>query len=373
MQRRAAKIYLFFFRLFHIIHRVFDNYLMYFQNKAYMEAIKFSELPTGDRMPLADEDGVPIIANQENRLLTWGRLKKQLAEQTHTDEVKPNDTKVPTSSAVENRIAATEDDFNDKLTPITAKLGTHDTAIETATATANTAKTTAESASATASEAKTTAEGAASSIGAVSQRVGAIETKIENGEFDAPEVDLSPIAERLSAVETVATTAQTTADTAKAAAIVENLSAHKLVYAKGTGENADVFTLDSATEDLANATLASLVTRYNANFQSLATYIENHPAGLDEVITISKGISLNDNLLDEDGNYIGLTSLGETSHYSLLENCPFTLEIAINRLFYNQKIMFKIIEYQLKELAVRKNDVDTVVKNINSVFAQVMN
>ncbi len=218
MQRRAAKIYLFFLRLFHIIHCVFDNYLMYFQNKAYMEAIKFSELPTGDRMPLADEDGVPIIASQENRLLTWGRLKKQLAEQTHTDTVKPSDTKVPTSSAVENRIAATEDDFNDKLTPITAKLDTHDTAIETATATANTAKTTAESASATASEAKTTAEGAASSIGAVSQRVGAIETKIENGEFDAPEVDLSPITERLSAVETSANSANTTAETAQARA-----------------------------------------------------------------------------------------------------------------------------------------------------------
>lgn len=87
-----------------------------------MEAIKFSELPTGDRMPLADEDGVPIIANQENRLLTWGRLKKQLAAQTHTDEVKPDDTKVPTSAAVENRIAAVEDDLQAKLDPIATQL-----------------------------------------------------------------------------------------------------------------------------------------------------------------------------------------------------------------------------------------------------------
>lgn len=41
-----------------------------------MEAIKFSELPSGDKQDLGENDGLPIIANQENRLLSWGRLKK---------------------------------------------------------------------------------------------------------------------------------------------------------------------------------------------------------------------------------------------------------------------------------------------------------
>lgn len=111
-----------------------------------MEAIKFSELPTGDRMPLADEDGVPIIANQENQLLTWGRLKKQLAAQTHTDEVKPNESKVPTSTAVENRIAVTEEELGSQ--------------IETVSATATDAHTKASAAAQIASKAKTVASSA---------------------------------------------------------------------------------------------------------------------------------------------------------------------------------------------------------------------
>lgn len=406
-----------------------------------MEAIKFSELPTGDRMPLADEDGVPIIANQENRLLTWGRLKKQLAAQTHTDEVKPDDTKVPTSAAVENRIAAAEDDLQTKLEPLETKLDEHDTAVNNAVATAQEAKTMAESASSVASSAQNAAEAATStanaaqnmaenaasvansaqnaiseatsSISAVSDRVASIETKIENGEIGgAEEVDLTPITERLGAVESkdtaqdgrldvleakdtthesaiseaktaadaaqsAAEAAQATADVAKVAAVVESLSVHKLICAEeiseNTGESTGKFSFDSTTEDLDNTTLASLAAHFDANFQNLATYIENHPDGLDEVISISKGVMLNDSLLDENGNYIGATSLYEDTHYLTMENCPITLQLAVNRLYHNQAIMFEIMKYQLKELAARKNDVDTVVKNINSVFAQVMN
>lgn len=406
-----------------------------------MEAIKFSELPTGDRMPLADEDGVPIIANQENRLLTWGRLKKQLAAQTHTDEVKPDDTKVPTSAAVENRIAAVEDDLQAKLDPIATQLTEQTAAINSVTATAQEAKATAETASSAASSAQsaadaatsianaaqTTAEGAVStassaqsaiaeatsSISAVSERVASIETKIKNGEIGgAEEVDLTPITKRLGAVEnkntaqdgrldaleakdtthesaiseaktaadaaqSAAETAQATADAAKAAAVVESLSVHKLICAEeiseNTGESTGKFSFDSTTEDLENTTLVSLAAHFDANFQNLATYIENHPDGLDEVISISKGVMPNDSLLDENGNYIGATSLYEDTHYLTMENCPITLQLAVNRLYHNQAIMFEIMKYQLKELAVRKNDVDTVVKNINSVFAQVMN
>lgn len=84
-----------------------------------MEAIKFSELPTGDRMPLGDEDGFPIIASNENRLLTFGRLKNQIATQTHTDEVKEEEKKVPTAEAVEKRVRSAEaktEAFEERIT-----------------------------------------------------------------------------------------------------------------------------------------------------------------------------------------------------------------------------------------------------------------
>ena len=125
-----------------------------------MEAIKFSELPSGDRMPLADEDGVPIIASQENRLLTWGRLKKQLAEQTHTSEVKPEDTKVPTSAAVENRIAAAEETLGAQIKTASDSAADAQTKASAATQTASEAKTAASSAKSSADDATAAANAA---------------------------------------------------------------------------------------------------------------------------------------------------------------------------------------------------------------------
>ena len=83
-----------------------------------MEAIKFSELPTGDRMPLGDSDGFPIIASSENRLLSFGRLKQQIAEQTHTSEISDDETKVPTAGAVEQRIKSAEEKLESEIREI---------------------------------------------------------------------------------------------------------------------------------------------------------------------------------------------------------------------------------------------------------------
>lgn len=123
-----------------------------------MEAIKFSELPSGDRQNLSDTDGLPIIANQENRLLTWGRLKQQIAEQTHSSTISTaNDTekaKVPTNNAVAEAIATAKTEINkavdDTKTELTKQITSATTTANTAASTANTAKSTAESAQTTA-------------------------------------------------------------------------------------------------------------------------------------------------------------------------------------------------------------------------------
>lgn len=135
-----------------------------------MEAIKFSELPSGDKQGLGDNDGLPIIANQENRLLSWGQLKKQLKKQTHADKVEiseDNKAKVPTNEAVETRIGVLAGEINERIDDVaTVADGAKATATSAlssagaAHAEAQSANTTANQANETASSAKATAEGA---------------------------------------------------------------------------------------------------------------------------------------------------------------------------------------------------------------------
>lgn len=135
-----------------------------------MEAIKFSELPSGDKQDLGDNDGLPIIANQENRLLSWGQLKKQLKKQTHADKVEiseDNKAKVPTNEAVETRIGVLAGEINERIDDVaTVADGAKATATSAlssagaAHAEAQSANTTANQANETASSAKATAEGA---------------------------------------------------------------------------------------------------------------------------------------------------------------------------------------------------------------------
>ncbi len=135
-----------------------------------MEAIKFSELPSGDKQDLGDHDGLPIIANQENRLLSWGQLKKQLKKQTHADKVEiseDNKAKVPTNEAVETRIGVLAGEINERIDDVaTVADGAKATATSAlssagaAHAEAQSANTTANQANETASSAKATAEGA---------------------------------------------------------------------------------------------------------------------------------------------------------------------------------------------------------------------
>jgi len=152
-----------------------------------MEAIKFSELPTGDRMPLADEDGVPIIANQENRLLTWGRLKQQLAEQTHTKTVEDDDTKVPTAKAVFSAITSATNDAANNLTTAKAELDEQigdaqakaegaDTTAKSAFASAGSASRDAQSAENKATEALAKAEASAGDLVTIEEKISGLET-----------------------------------------------------------------------------------------------------------------------------------------------------------------------------------------------------
>lgn len=220
-----------------------------------MEAIKFSELPTGDRMPLADEDGVPIIANQENRLLTWGRLKKQLAAQTHTDEVKPDDTKVPTGAAVEKRIKATEDDLQTKLEPLETKLDEHDTAIENARTIANEAKTAADSAYGMATTAATTAEDAVSAAATA-------QNKADNAALAASQ-------------------AQTAANSAKADAERFESELDGKISAISTAQGQLRTDLDAETTARENALaeVSSSVTAVSSRIANIETKIENGEIG----------------------------------------------------------------------------------------------
>lgn len=142
---------------------------------------------------------------------------------------------------------------------------------------------------------------------------------------------------------------------------------------------ADTFTNASTTE---TPNISWLTTILNGNFYRITEVINAMSADLanaggdvlEKEIIISKGVVLEDDLLNEDGTYAGVTYAPTINNFvTQLENSPCTLDIAINRLYHNQIIMFEMLKYAIGEMAVRKDDVDTVVKNINSVFAQVMN
>lgn len=240
-----------------------------------MEMIKFSELPSGDRMDLNDEDGLPIIASQENRLLTWGRLKKQLAKQTHTDDTDLSDAnkdKVITMTGLENRLTGLSDEFQGKIDDVVEKADDAMAKAEGADATAKSALGSAGSASADAQSARSTAEatqtivkalqdseeqhyndledkistnataqqklredlaaeattrtevisGVKTELSSVASRVGEIESKIASGELgggnssggeSSGSVDLTPVNNRLAALEEKDTNHDTRLDT----------------------------------------------------------------------------------------------------------------------------------------------------------------
>lgn len=140
-----------------------------------MEAIKFSELPSGDRMPLADEDGAPIIANQENRLLTWGRLKQQIAAQTHTDTVDESE-KIPTAKAVSDALGSLNSDLHDEFDE---KIDDAQAKAEGANATAKSALASAGSASRDAQSAENKAAEAVSKVAEATSAAKTAESKAE--------------------------------------------------------------------------------------------------------------------------------------------------------------------------------------------------
>lgn len=167
-----------------------------------MEAIKFSELPSGDRQDLDNSDGLPIIANKENRLLSWGQLKRQIAKQTHSTEVltdPENVDKVPINGAVEARISGVADELGER--------------IDTVENTANTAQTTATEAKTTADSAEASATSASSTANAASALAGEAKTAADSASSTA------------NLANTTATTAKTTADSALAMAETAQTSA----------------------------------------------------------------------------------------------------------------------------------------------------
>lgn len=325
-----------------------------------MEAIKFSELPSGDRMPLADEDGVPIIASQENRLLTWGRLKKQLAEQTHTSEVKPEDTKVPTSAAVENRIAAAEETLGAQIKTASDSAADAQTKASAATQTASEAKTAASSAkssaddaTAAANAAKTAAESATSSISAVSERVSSAETKAEGA-------------------KTTAETAQATADTAKAAAILAELILREMTYETSNATGVNKLLGDCQEMTGTDIKLADVVGVYNGNFQAIHTAIQFLKDDINDNgiytgwrVEITAGSTDNEN-----GLMTGAPSISETTEeVDASLSVPETLAL----IFRNQEAMYQILLDTRKRALANATNLTAMLANINAVLSQVMN
>ena len=165
-----------------------------------MEAIKFSELPSGDRMPLADEDGVPIIANQENRLLTWGRLKQQIAAQTHTDTVDESE-KIPTAKAVSDALGSLNSDLHDEFDE---KIDDAQAKAEGANATAKSALASAGSASRDAQSAENKAAEAVSKVAEATSAAKTAEGKAEEAKGAAEKIDLEPLKQQLETIGTYA-------------------------------------------------------------------------------------------------------------------------------------------------------------------------
>lgn len=186
-----------------------------------MEAIKFSELPSGDKQDLGNNDGVPIIANNENRLLSWGQLKKQLAKQTHTEEVALSDTnrdKVVTKGGLENRLAELENAMDERLDDIEATADGAKATANSALASAGAAHAEAQSASSaaagavtTANAAKTTADGALASANEASTTASSAKTTAEGALTQAESA-----ATTATTAQSLATTAKTTAENAQA-------------------------------------------------------------------------------------------------------------------------------------------------------------
>lgn len=186
-----------------------------------MEAIKFSELPSGDKQDLDDSDGLPIIANKENRLLSWGQLKRQIAKQTHTTTVltdSENVDKVPTNGAIEARISGLADELDERIgvvenTASTAQITATEakTIAESAEASATNASSAANAASVLAGEAKSTADSASSTANLAGATATTAKTTADSALAMAETAQTSAT----SATE-LATTAKTTADGAKA-------------------------------------------------------------------------------------------------------------------------------------------------------------
>lgn len=305
-----------------------------------MEAIKFSELPSGDRMPLADEDGVPIIANQENRLLTWGRLKQQIAAQTHTDTVDESE-KTPTAKAVYDALGSLNSDLHDEF----------DEKIDDAQAKAEGANATAKSALASAGSASRDAQSA------------------ENKAIEA----LNKITETKTATADAiskAETAESKAEEAKAAIVLPEQKVtqyHIVDYPEGT-QPVDLFKF--STEPISDVTLAQVCEQYNDNFEILqvvfhellkVTY-QNY-SGKTVVITAGS-------VDNENGLMTGAPSIAETAD-------DVTDVIAINdavaQIFANQKALYDILMDTRKRAIANASNLTAMLTNINSILTQVMN
>lgn len=298
-----------------------------------MEAIKFSELPSGDRMPLADEDGVPIIANQENRLLTWGRLKQQIAAQTHTDTVDESE-KIPTAKAVSDALGSLNSDLHDEF----------DEKIDDAQAKAEGANATAKSALASAGSASRDAQSA------------------ENKAAEA----VSKVAEATSAAKT----AEGKAEEAKAAIVLpeQKVTQYHIVDYPEDTQPVDLFKF--STEPISDVTLAQVCEQYNDNFEILQVVFHEllkvthqNYSGKTVVITAGSADS-------ENGLMTGAPSIAETAD-------DVTDVIAINdavaQIFANQKALYDILMDTRKRAIANASNLTAMLTNINSILTQIMN
>lgn len=246
-----------------------------------MEAIKFSELPSGDRQDLSESDGLPIIANQENRLLSWGQLKKQLAKQTHTNDPKLTDAnkdKVPTVEALENRLAGVYDDFQKQADDMNERIGDAEASAEGAKATANSALGSAGSAcrdaqaamneATTASNKATEATVEANSAKATAESAleQATEAKTVADTANATATEAQSMA---SSAKDIAESAQNVASEARSLATIADIAFPELAYDAPLTGNSPKLTLTNTENAQTSASLNDIATLCATNYNKI--------------------------------------------------------------------------------------------------------
>lgn len=250
-----------------------------------MEAIKFSELPSGDRQDLGDGDGLPIIANNENRLLSWAQLKKQLAKQTHTDNLEDSE-KVPTAQAVNARVAEAEKAAGEALDTAKSELAEQ---IDDVSGKAEGADATAKSALASAGSASRDAQSAENKVIETLAQIKEVKTTAGTALTTANETktEVATASEAATVAQTTANEAKTIAESATSKAEEALAKATETPTVDLSPVNEKITTLETA-QTTTDSQLAELRETHEADFKMLNTALANTSETATEARTLAE-------------------------------------------------------------------------------------